>query len=168
MKALSTKRWKATRQKWIVDNPVTEFSEDGDTGWICAFCGDPVWKYDLSLDHILRVQDYPQCRYDTNNLRPMHQRCNSNLDAIWRTAKGIQTFTKRKRKDRYFKRQCIFETLEWYRLAISIGAMPHSSSSILEKSVEGQLGLPDRSPSPVLENVESDRDQLQVSEEVAI
>jgi len=130
-KVLSTSKWKTARKKWVIQNPVTEFSEEGDTGWLCAFCGVPVWKDQLSLDHILRVQDYPMLKYDVHNLRPMHQTCNSNLDAIWRTEKGRTTFVRRKKAERSHKIRCVNETQEWYELAISTGAIPYTANKSL-------------------------------------
>ena len=115
------RRWSNVRKRWITQHPPDFHPTIEGLGWTCTFCGGWIPEDKLSLDHILRVEDYPQFKYVQWNLRPMHGPCNSKLDTLIvheNKRKGFLKNGRRKGRVDHPTRQhmirCLEETLATY------------------------------------------------------
>lgn len=63
----ATKKWLATRSRWIKENP---------PDWYCYICGKHLNKATLTLDHIKPRSARPDLRYEFSNLAPCCSTCN--------------------------------------------------------------------------------------------
>ena len=63
-----TKKWIATRQQWIKDNPGP---------YMCFYCGVNLEVDEMELDHKKSRSRHPEMRYTMDNLVPSCHSCNS-------------------------------------------------------------------------------------------
>jgi hypothetical protein len=74
-----------TRTRWKKSHP-----PDEEGNYTCAICLKPLPVNQLSLDHILRIEDFPQFKHQLWNLQPTHCRCNTKRDQILVQGKNIK------------------------------------------------------------------------------
>jgi hypothetical protein len=82
-------RFEKTKTRWRKLNPPDENGE-----YVCAICLKVLLADKLSLDHILRVEDFPQFKHQLWNLQPTHVKCNTKRDAILVCGKNIKAIQK--------------------------------------------------------------------------
>lgn len=105
-----TRRWQKTRKRWITENPPDEYGN-----YVCVYCLCLVNIERLSLDHILRVADFPQFAFTLSNLQPMHNKCNSRRDRLMMDPRFLKRRYYRKDHDDTNDRRMIEQAIEQYR-----------------------------------------------------
>lgn len=103
-------RWARTRRRWLRLNPTAE-----NGLYTCAWCGQEIAATQLSLDHIIRVEDVPQFRHNLENLRPMHAKCNSTIDRLMSNEQKLRRYFRSQHHFTAQNRACIIATNEAYK-----------------------------------------------------
>jgi hypothetical protein len=91
--ALKGSKWAAVKKCWFRVNP------PGLSGfYTCTFCELPIIAV-VSLDHILKVADFPELQFVLSNLQPMHPKCNSKRDRLMTDPKYVKRCLNGKQTD---------------------------------------------------------------------